>query len=58
MITISELKMILIYIAAFGLSDVIISRFKLNKAYYYIAILLIAYTLYIIHHTKKEGIHF
>ena len=56
MITISELKMILIYIAAFGLSDVIISRFKLNKAYYYIAILLIAYTLYIIQKKKENKI--
>tara|TARA_B100001123_G_scaffold19303_1_gene21554 strand:- start:581 stop:754 length:174 start_codon:yes stop_codon:yes gene_type:complete len=56
MITISELKIILVYIAAFGLSDVIISRFKLNKAYYYIAILLIAYTLYIIQKKKEDKI--
>ena len=56
MITISELKIILVYIGSFGLSDVIISKFKLNKAYYYIVILLIAYTLYIIQKKKEDKI--
>ena len=57
MITISELKTVLIYIGAFGLSGVIISKLKINKVYYYILILLIAYILYNIQKNQKDKVN-
>ena len=57
MITISQLKTVLIYIGAFGLSGVIISKFKINKVYYYISILLIAYILYNIQKNQEDKVN-
>ena len=54
MITISQLQSVLIYIGAFGLSGILISKLKINKIYYYLAILLIAYILYNIQKNQED----